>query len=103
MMLIIISLQVNHLSLLLFLVERAANIMLRGDFKTMVTSITDGTDRFDMVQFMELCTLTSRPKTRMCFADIGEKKVRLRSVLTRSMFPTTLKEIPSCDVAEFVI
>ena len=36
--------------------------MVRGAFKTMVTSITAGTDRFDMPQFMELCTLTSTPK-----------------------------------------
>ena len=56
MMLIIISLQVNHLSLL-FLVERAANHCgsrcLQNDGRT---------DRFDMPQFMELCTLTSTPK-----------------------------------------
>ena len=37
-------------------------IVVRGAFKTMVTSITAGTDSFDMPQFMELCTLTSTPK-----------------------------------------
>ena len=48
-MLVIISLQVKHLSLLFF-VERAANHMVRGAFKTMITSITAGTNGFGMLQ-----------------------------------------------------
>ena len=49
MLLVITSFQAKHLCLLFF-IERTSNHMVRGAFKTMISSITAGTNGFGMLQ-----------------------------------------------------